>query len=238
MGVYKRGKFWWYKFSWKGETVRESTRRGHTAGQMEAVRRTQLAKGEAGIGDHKSPTVARFIRESFVPFVETSKSGVPNTLLFYRRCVKNLLAWPNLANCKLTEVDHAKISAYIVQRQEAGRCAATINHELATLRRALRLANEWGDLPSAPPKIRLLNGEKCRERVLTSQESHKYLNAAEPLLRAVATIMLDCGLRPDEVYRLKWHENYRDGLIVIHTGKPEPPAEASLLPVTLRHFSK
>ena len=63
------------------------------------------------------------------------------------------------------------------------------------------------------------------------------MSAAEPLLRVVAAIILDCGLRPDEVYRLRWYENHRDGRIVIHTGKtkaarrsiPVSPRMAALL---------
>jgi integrase len=38
------------------------------------------------------------------------------------------------------------------------------------------------------------------------------------LLRDVTTILLDCGLRPEECYRLRW-ENIRDGAIEIFTGK-------------------
>ena len=39
------------------------------------------------------------------------------------------------------------------------------------------------------------------------------------LLRDVAIVLLDCGLRPEECFRLKWAENIRDGAIEIHTGK-------------------
>jgi hypothetical protein len=51
MAVYKRGKIWWYKFNWNGETIRESTKQTNkrTAEQMEAAKRTALAKGEVGI---------------------------------------------------------------------------------------------------------------------------------------------------------------------------------------------
>jgi len=38
------------------------------------------------------------------------------------------------------------------------------------------------------------------------------------LLRDVATILVDCGFRPEECYRLTW-ENIRDGGINIHQGK-------------------
>ena len=44
--------------------------------------------------------------------------------------------------------------------------------------------------------------------------------------------MLDCGLRPDEVYRLRWDENYRDGRIIVHTGKTKAARRG--IPVTPR----
>ncbi len=45
------------------------------------------------------------------------------------------------------------------------------------------------------------------------------LGASAYLLRDVATILIDCGMRPDECFRLKWLDNIRDGAIEIHTCK-------------------
>jgi integrase len=39
------------------------------------------------------------------------------------------------------------------------------------------------------------------------------------LLRDVVTVLIDCGLRPEECFRLTWLESIRDGAIEIHTGK-------------------
>jgi integrase len=235
MAVYKRGRVWYYNFRWNGAHVQENTRQGNkrTAEQMEAVHRTRLAKGEAGLTERKSPTLAHLLRESFLPFIEATKSEKPRTVAFYKRCAKNLLAWPQLADSRLNEITSETITAYVQQRQEADREAATINRELATLRRALRLAAEQGKL-SVTPKIRLLAGEVCRERVLSPMEQDVYLKAASFPLRFVATIMLDCGLRPDEVYRLQWDVNYRDGQIVIHTGKSKAARRAIPVPFASR----
>src|SRR5262245_39562323 len=49
MAVYKqpKSKYWWFKFVWNGKPIRESTKQTNRriAEQMEAARRTQLAKG-------------------------------------------------------------------------------------------------------------------------------------------------------------------------------------------------
>ncbi len=39
------------------------------------------------------------------------------------------------------------------------------------------------------------------------------------LLRDAVTVLIDCGLRPEECFRLKWLDSIRDGAIEIHTGK-------------------
>ncbi len=49
MSIYKRGDVYWYKFMWKGQVIRESTKQGNdkVARQMEATHRTSLAKGRS-----------------------------------------------------------------------------------------------------------------------------------------------------------------------------------------------
>ena len=58
MSIYKRGRIYWYKFTFNGEAIRESTRQTnqHTARQMESAHRTSLAKGEVGIREKKNRT--------------------------------------------------------------------------------------------------------------------------------------------------------------------------------------
>ena len=48
MAIYKRGKFYWYKFMWNGELLRESTRQGNDkkARNMESDHRARLAREE------------------------------------------------------------------------------------------------------------------------------------------------------------------------------------------------
>ena len=75
MSIYKRGGVYWYKFMWKGEVVRESTKQGNdkVARQMEAAHRTSLAKGEVGIRDKKqSPTLADFCDCRFEPWAKST----------------------------------------------------------------------------------------------------------------------------------------------------------------------
>jgi integrase len=76
----------------------------------------------------------------------------------------------------------------------------------------------------------MLPGEMHRERVLTPGEEDLYFSGtsseamaqyADPcLMRDVATILLDCGLRPEECFRLRV-ANVLDKKIEVHFGKSE-----------------
>jgi integrase len=241
MAVYKqpKSKYWWYKFTWNGEQIRESTKQTNkrTAETMEAVHRTALAKGEVGIREKKiAPTLKHFAEHDFLPFIRSTFAAKVKTRLYYENGVKNLLAFDGLAGERLDALTSDKIAEYIKQRQSAegkrgrGLQIASLNRELQVLRRMFTLAEEWGKVDKALPKVKMLPGEKHRERVLTSEEEGFYFKGASTdamtqyadssLLRDVATILLDCGLRPEECFRLR-RENVTDAKIEVHFGKTE-----------------
>jgi integrase len=82
------------------------------------------------------------------------------------------------------------------------------------------LAQEWGKVEKALPKVRMMPGEKHHERVLSAAEEVCYLGNAQPLLRDVATVLIDCGLRPEECFRLRWESVGETG-IEIRYGKTD-----------------
>jgi integrase len=271
MAVYKRGRVWWYKFTWNGKPIRESTkqRNKRLAEQMEAAHKTSLAKGEVGIRDRvPAPTLKEFAERDFLPHVRTRFAPKPTTLRYYEIQIAHLTAHAALANAPIDAVKPEIISGFVAKRREGEYEVSSINRALQVLRRMLRIAVEWGKTEKAPPRISLLPGERRRERVLTMAEEADYLKAAQAigegileayekalegiratergekpvkpqdpfLLRDVASVLLDCGLRPEECYRLRW-EHVRDGALHIPFGKtanarrsiPLPSRSAALL---------
>jgi integrase len=223
MAVYKQpgSKNWWFKFTWNGQIIRQSTKQTNqrVAEQIEAARKTQLAKGEVGIQDRKPcATLGEFAEKRFIPDVEKHKKEKPRTIEFYKMRVTRLKTFPALWGKRLDAIRPEDITAYIGARQALEMQVSTINRDLATLRRMFKLAMEWGDVLKVLPKVRLLPGENRRERVVTLDEEKAYLEAASPLLLDFALIAFDCGLRPEESYRLRWSQ-IRDGNLEIHTGK-------------------
>ena len=239
MSVYKRGEVYWYKFMWKGEVIRESTKQGNdkVARQMEAAHRTSLAKGEVGIrGKKPSPTLLEFCEKRFEPWAR-STTAAKTWFDFYRVGLRAIEEYRPLANLKLDEITSENVAEFGAHRrgQKGGLQVSTVNSSLRVLRRVLRQAVEWGLLQTIP-KIKMLPGERHRERVLTVEEEARYLAAAlEPLL-SIATVLSDTGMRPEECYRLRWETitwvNGRNGSLLVTHGKTK--AARRVLPVTPR----
>lgn len=231
MTIYKRGSIYWYKFTFNGEAVRESTRQKnqHTARQMEAAHRASLAKGEVGIREKKRvPTLADFMTRDFVPYVETKHAEKPGTVAYYTDGKKMLCA-TELGAVRLDEVSDQHAQRFAAHKSKLS--ASRINCGLRTLRRALNLAYEWGTLEK-PAKITLAKGERQRDRVLTDAEVSAYLAACPQPWRDAATIIRGTGMRPGEVFALRWERvllNGHGGLLQVAEGKSK--AAKRILPL-------
>jgi integrase len=97
------------------------------------------------------------------------------------------------------------------------------------------VAVEWGALDSLP-KVKLLPGEKHRERVVSPEEEAKYLALTPEPLASLAAVLCDTGLRPEECFRLRWESitwtNGRQGTFLVTHGKFA--AVRRVLPMTPR----
>ena len=236
--IYKRGKVYWYKFMWQGQLIRESTKQGNDklTRQMEAAHRASLAKGLVGIREKKLvPTLAQFARKQFLPWAEVTFAASHKTWLWYRNGVRRLLSYSPISDSKLDAIGGEQIAAYVAHRQSGGLQVSSINRELQVLRRMLRLAVEWGAVERCP-KVKLLAGERRRERVVSPEEEARYLAVAPEPLASVATVLVDTGMRPEECFRLCWEAitwtNGRHGTLLITHGKTQ--AARRVLPFTPR----
>jgi integrase len=206
MRLYKRGKkkVYQFEFRYRGKYYRASTHltNREEADSVASAFRTNLVKSEVGIEEKQpSPTLKDFAQQ-FIDHIQVRHADKTETRDFYAKKLKQLLRCEKLREAKLDRIDEGMIERFVVWR--SGFVApASVNRELATLRRMLHLAKEWKLLP-AVPKVRLLPGEKQRDFVLSHEAEQRYLAAAPQPLRDVALLLLDAGLRLGEALRLQW----------------------------------
>jgi integrase len=231
------------KFMFAGKWIRKSARTTNRklAQAVEAKLRCELARGEWGLLEKKpAPILRHFLKKDFLLFVESKVK--PKTFQSYAYGVGKLLK-SRLSNLRMDAINDQRAAEFAARL--ANYSPSTVNGILRTLRRALRLAEQWGRVDHAA-KITLVSGEKARERVLSDTEAANYLAAAPPLLRDVATILLGTGMRPGEVHGLRWENvtmNGQRGIIQIISGKTKAarrmlPMVVAVLEVFRRRFEE
>ncbi len=222
---------YWYKFMWDGKVIRESTKQknAQVARNQESAHRTRLANGGVGIREKKPVApLSDFLKKDFGPYLESRHAVKPGTLEYYQDGTKMLQKcdWVSLPLDEVSD-QHAQSFAGKYAKLSPSR----INCGLRTLRRALRLAVEWGKLVRAP-RITLAQGERQRDRVLTNSEWEQYIAECPQPWRDAATIIRGTGMRPGEVFPLRWENIYLNdtgGLIQITEGKTK--AARRMLPM-------
>src|SRR5437867_4144632 len=131
-GIYRRGTTWWLDFLHQGE--RHYVRLGRNisrtvAGELAAVKRAAILKGEAGIGRKRKDLPFEKAAELFKAWAETNKRR--RTAAFYEHCVSKLKKTFEGGTL-------GAITPFLVEKhkrtraEEAGPVAA--NRELATLK--------------------------------------------------------------------------------------------------------
>ncbi len=260
MSIFRRGKIWHYDFLITGNRYRGSTGLTQKTLAKESVARMKqkILEQGAGILRRKPVPLLKDFIPDFLQEIANLHGGNERhkTVVYHRTNFRRLSEFADLANTTLDQIDERLIAEYTQWRLKDGRvdqtlCKAdikddirprgkdpkpispsTVNRELQSLRRALRLALRWKIL-SAVPQFELLKEETGRERVITHEEEQQYLQAAEQPLRDIATLIVDCGLRPGECFGLRVEDvRFATGTVHIQKGKTKYARRA--LPMTAR----
>jgi integrase len=230
--IYKRGRAYWYNFRWtirNADGTKQSFRivksakakNREDAKDAEEEHRRALRLGQIHPRDPwpqpttSAPPIFRAFAKEFLQYAKTHTK--PGTVRFYEGCLDRLLAFAALADAPLDAITGEQASRYARHRGEVAKnSTVTVNGDLRTLRRILKVAVDWGRLDHAP-SIHELPQSKGRERVLSFKEESLYLCHATANLQDATILAVDTGLRPNsELFPLRWAE-------VDLTARPESP---------------
>lgn len=219
MSVFKRGGVYWYEFVFKGRRIRESTKLSNktAAVNAEAVKRAELAQGWVQLKE--SPSFRQFVKEEFLPW-SASQHQKLNTHKRYQVSSKPLIGF--LGRLGLDEISTADIEQFKVKRLKD--CSpAGVNRDLAALRFMLNFAQRQGYLRASPfLGVKLLSEGPGMMRIVSHEEEQTYLAQASPLLKDVATLILQTGTRPQEVFSIRGEDvNLKQNYLSIPDGKTQ-----------------
>jgi integrase len=199
--IYKRGKVFWLKYYRNGQPFRESA---HTEKESEAKRLLRLREGQVAEGRFPGLKVERIrFDELAEDYLTDYRVNAKKSLNRAERSVKQLKK--HFGGIRVVDITTSRVTAHISSRQQEGAANATINRELAALKRLLSLGAKH-----TPPKvlnrpyIPLLKENNARTGFFERAEFLALRDALPHEIKAVATLAYFSGWRKQEILGLQW----------------------------------
>ena len=198
----KESRFWWIAPWIKGQQVRQSS--GETDFSR-AERKLRILEGKIAAN---APITPRTDRNSFAALLEAVRTDYKikrrrSLSDLERRIDKHLI--PFLGHFATNKVTRDMLAEYTLSRQTDDASNASINRELAIVKRAFKLGLESGSV-SAIPKIELLPEDNTREGFFSVESFRSVLKHSNPLLCDVLTAAYFTGWRIQSIIGLEWRQ--------------------------------
>jgi integrase len=200
--IYRRGSTLWVKFYRDGVPIRESAGKG--ADEQAAKDLLRLREGDVVRGVPVGPKVGRIrVDEALGNVVTDYRVNRKRSLTDLEGRINNHLL-PYFRGWKMTAISTASVRAYTHQRQAEGAANASINRELAALKRAFVLAVREGSLVSRP-YIPLLSEDNIRQGFFERDQFEAVRRHMPEAAQRLVTFEYITGWRNySEVYALQW----------------------------------
>ena len=226
----KRGNIWWVRYYRNGRRHEESSR-STKKGDGERLLRIREGDIAKGLPVTAKTGQLRF-DEAAADVVSDYRVNGKKTLGQLERRIRLHLE-PFFGGRWMASITSADARAYSAARQAEGAANATINRELAILKRACRLATQAAKLLHAP-HVPMLRESNVRQGFFQRDQFEAVRGALPPELRGVVTFAYLAGWRtPSEILPLKWAQiNRKTRTIRLEPGTTKN-AEGRTLPYDL-----
>jgi integrase len=212
--VYQRGRVWWVRYSHRGREYRESSRSEHerAAWRLLKARWKQIGRGRF-VGPSEDRVTVPALLDALVTEYATndrrSRATLPSRLAPLRAAFGDRravdLTGAHVERYKAERLAAKSRRADVETGEPLPVAPATINRELAALRKAFRLAVEQERL-TAVPVIRLLPERNAREGFLEPATFDAVARQLPGELQDFARLAYVTGWRKGEVQTLGWSD--------------------------------
>jgi len=211
--LYKRGKIWWFELEFERKRHRKSTKvqNRREAEGIAAKFRTALAEKRVGIIEHKPAPTFETGMKAFLEWSQQEHAEHPNTHERYKTSSKPLLRFLRFKGKALDAITPGAVEEYKThrarqksQRTKKAIMPATIICELGTLKAMFfHVCKAHKHIENPVCEVQFPQAGNEQDRILSYQEQRVYLAAAGKTLRDVATLMIETGMRPEEICRIR-----------------------------------
>ncbi|HYK37478.1 site-specific integrase [Alloacidobacterium sp.] len=208
MGLIKRGRIWWYRFSFEGHLIQESTKTDNKklAKIAEENRRKELVDSFIGVNSRRERL--RLIKDIAGEYERDykAKHEASGCVVYGLKHLTRLLG-----NKMVGQIDMRAVNNYQVARLEEGATGSTVNGEVSLL---CRFLEERGDMLRGQLRRSRRMKLPANERVgkaYSVLEQDRLLAAAKEITKApyfafALQLALDAGMRSKEIRTLKWEQ--------------------------------
>lgn len=227
--IYLRGSTWWVRYSHRGREFRESS-----GSESETVARRLLAArlretGKRG-GKFLGPVeerlrfddLAQMLRDDYAVNERRSTRRIEGAL-------KHLCQAFGLD--RAVDITSDRVAAYVAGRRAGGAANATVNRELAALKRAFAIAVHAERLSRAP-HIAMLEERNARQGFVEHADFVALRAALPERLRDAIAFLYLSGWRVGEMKSLEWRDVDLDGHAVRLRPEQSKNATGRVLPLS------
>jgi integrase len=197
--LYQRGGVWWIKYYRNGQPIRETS-----GSELERVARTLLnkrlgavAKGEPIVRGADKVRVDELLADLITEYEVNGRRSLERVKISVGHLKESF------AGARAHAVDTSNVRAYVAKRQGDQASNATINRELAALKRALMLGCQ-GQKILHRPYIPMLLEDNTRQGFFERPQFEAVRRHLPECLRPLVTFAYITGWRLREVLRLTW----------------------------------
>jgi integrase len=207
---------WWVQYSIRGKRFRESS---GSSNQADAVKLLKRRIGAAAQGRPVGPNVERTTFEDLARILlDDYTANGRRSLERVEDAIGHLRGF--LGDAFALDITSDRISKYVTWRQKEHAAPATINRELAALRRAFRLAAKAGKV-AMRPEISLLREDNRRKGFFEVEQYKAMLENLPDYLRPVVLTAYITGwrIRSEILTRQKHHLDPNAGWLRLEPGE-------------------
>ena len=207
-GLKKRGRIWWIRYhDGNGRRYEESAgvdANGKPVTKREALRMLRRREGRLAEGKVVTPEMSKLrFRDAVLEVFNDYKHRKLKTLDDCKSRVRLHLD-PFFGPRRMKNIAMRDVRLYVTERRDEGAADATINREIAILKRAFSIAVDEGRL-ARMPKITMLPEDNVREGFFEADQFAALVSHLPLPLRGPVTMAYYCGWRiHSEILPLEW----------------------------------